>query len=495
MIQNRPGNEKYCYRTNLLLFSFLIHFFSIIPYKSFSQDIPDNIAVLLDELPPLNHKRKGRELIYQYSVGNLKSLAYEDAKKVITELAKRGVGVISFWEKGEKMEFSVEECLRIGRIQQELGLSVVIDASRLLYGFYDDTPASAHINDKGDCFTDSSFSGRVMGCPFSVHRKIPLIKSRVTAFAEAYKAAGLNIDIATADWEIDGPLEWNDAWENSKKCILCRKNVVNINDFISFQAKIRSLRSKLMYECYTTPMLQRFSEALITNYATYPNDGLRYWYDYFEYLQPELPHIKDQEACYRPWYDEFTETGFTLAMPVVYTWYPTYTWYPNYSPDYRWFYNMLKVASNAGESTPSEIPLATFVHWHTTAPPKNPDPGVKQMSQETYQELLWHLLLRGHDILYSWCMRNELATEMFLIQSVYDRSLEYNKWFKYGRPVIFDVPVNESSVISAIKIDNEILVRRTDFDGNTKPVNITIEGIEISVPYRPGDCQVLSLLK
>ncbi len=80
------------------------------------------------------------------------------------------------------------------------------------------------------------------------------------------------------------------------------------------------------------------------------------------------------------WYKEFTETGFTMAMPVVYTWYPTYLWYPAYSSYYRWFYNMLMVGSNGDKSTPSGIPFATFVHWHTTAPPAIPEPVVKQMS-------------------------------------------------------------------------------------------------------------------
>lgn len=471
----------------------LVCLFSIISHRSISQNIPGNIKILLDELPPLSYERGHRELLYQYSVGNLSSLSDEDAKQVIKDLAARGVGVITFWEKGDKTESSVEEGIRIGRIQQELGLSVAIDASRILYGFYDDTPATEHINFKGESFNDSSFAGRVMGCPFTVHKRIPVIRSRVTAYADAYKAAGLIIDIATADWEIDGPHEWNEAWENSKKCKRCIEHVDNLNDFKSFQAIVRSLRSRLMYETYTAPILQRFPEVLITNYATYPNDGWRYWYDFFEYPQFELPHIKDQEALYRPWYDEFTETGFTLAMPVVYTWYPIYDWYPEYSSDYRWFYNMLKVASNAGESTPSGVPLATFVHWHTTAPPENSDPEVKQMSKESYKELLWHMLLRGHDMLYSWCMKDELAIEMTLLQEVYNSSLQYNQWFRSGRPVIFEIPNEETCVISGIKLDDKLLVRRTDFKENTNPVKVTIEGNDILVPYDPGVCQILRL--
>lgn len=243
------------------------------------------------------------------------------------------------------------------------------------------------------------------------------------------------------------------------------------------------------------PLLERYPDALVTNYATYPNDGWRYWYDYFEYPRPELPNREDQQALYRPWYNEFTETGFTMAMPVVYTWYPIFNWYPDYSSDYRWFYNMLKVGSNAGKSTPSGIPIATFVHWHTTSPPENPSPDVKQMTQQSYKELLWHLLLRGTDIFYSWCMREEIATEMSLLQEVYNNSLEYNVWIQSGRPVFFDVPAQEGSVISGLKLNNRVLIRRTDFTDNKKPIKCTIDGINLVVPYKPGECQILNIEK
>jgi hypothetical protein len=133
------------------------------------------------------------------------------------------------------------------------------------------------------------------------------------------------------------------------------------------------------------------------------------------------------------------------------------------------------------------------VHWNTTAPPKEPDPGVIQMSKEAYKELLWHLLLRGHDMLFSWCMRNELADEMTLLQEVYNNSLEYNEWLKSGRPVIFDVPENETCVVSGIKLNDRVLVRRTDFTDNNDPVTVNIDGIDLKVPYKPGSCQVLLL--
>ena len=182
-----------------------------------------------------------------------------------------------------------------------------------------------------------------------------------------------------------------------------------------------------------------------------------------------------------------------MAMPVTYTWYPIYQWYPEYSSDYRWFYNMIKVGSNAGKSTPSGIPIATFVHWQTTAPPEHPDPGLEQMTRQSYKELLWHLLLRGHDMLFSWCRRAKLATEMSLLQEVYNQSLEYNEWIQNGRPITFNVPDQEKSVVSGLKWNDRVLVRRTDFTDYTGPITRSVDGKKLTVPYNPGECQILRL--
>ena len=85
---------------------------------AFSQDIPKNIGILLETLQPLSHDRGNRALIYQYSIGDLSGLSNEDSKFVINELAKRGVGVITFWKKGEAMETCVNEGIRFANLQK-----------------------------------------------------------------------------------------------------------------------------------------------------------------------------------------------------------------------------------------------------------------------------------------------------------------------------------------------------------------------------------------
>lgn len=137
-------------------------------------------------------------------------------------------------------------------------------------------------------------------------------------------------------------------------------------------------------------------------------------------------------------------------MPVAYPWYPIFGWYNFQDPDYRWMYNLLKVASNAGENTPTEIPSIPFVHWHTTVPPPEPDPSVHQFSRHAYRDFLRHMILRGHDSFFMWCMQNELSTEVSLVHEVYSEMAPWMPGLSDWTPLFFDVPATESSVISAL---------------------------------------------
>ena len=259
---------------------------------------------------------------------------------------------------------------------------------------------TAHIDKNGKTFFDDSFGSQKMGCPFTLDFRKKAIREQVEYFADAYLKAGMHVDFVWTDWEIDGPIEFNGAWEASKKCARCCENIPGIENFDEFQRVMREMRSYLQFYAYAEPMKTRFPGILVGNYAVNPHDGYRYWYDYFEKYAEGQPYKADQRAKYRKWYDDFPLTGYTYAMPTLYTWYWTFDWYDFDNPDYRWFYNMLLEGSSVAKSTPAEIPIVSFVRWHTTELPKNPDPDVKQFSAEKYQELLWHLLLRGVDTFY-----------------------------------------------------------------------------------------------
>ena len=453
------------------------------------------VDAVLTATQPLKYPRGGRLLLYLWPLHGLGTTNEAEAVSLLKSLDERGLPVIASWNPAPaRREQSLRDALWLGRLQKKLGLPITVNASSCLNSFCNGDEKTAHIGDDGKPFFDDSFEPkRPMGCPFALGFRHAAIRDQVEFFLDAYQREGLDIHLVFVDWEVDGPIEWNDAWAHSKRCRRCREQIPDIANFAAFQTALRRIRCEMQRECFAGPVLKRFPKTLVGNYAVYPNDGWRYWYDYFEKLAPDAPFKADQRARYRPWFQEFPLTGYTVSMPVVYTWYATPTWYDFANSDYRWFYNLLLVASRSGEHKAAGAPSIPFVHWHTTSPPKDPDPAVTQFSAEKYRELLWHMLLRGHDTLFLWCPRDETAEEVKLLHEVWAASLEYREFLERGKPVLFDVPKEQGPVISAVRLGNRLLVRRTDFWNREVPVTMGVCGQTITVPRMDGRCQILSL--
>jgi len=411
------------------------------------------------------------------------------ALELVRELDRRGVGLVCRWDHN-RFDESLAEALPVARAQKKLGLLVNVDATACLYAFFDGDEKTAHVDAEGKPFWDPSFGKKDMGCPFAIDHRRAEIRGRLERFADAYAREGLSPGFVFADWEIDGPIAWNDAWAASKRCRRCRERIPDIESFLAFQKALYDLRADLQRDVYADPLRRRFPKALVGNYGVYPHDGFRYWYDYFEREEPWYPGIRDQKALYRHWPDEFTGTGYTFAMPVVYTWSRMWKWYDFDHDDYRWFRPMLLEASNAGRHAPPNVPVIAFVHWHTTDPPTPPDPGMKQMSEWAYKELLWHMLLRGTDTFFLWCPAEENAKEVALLHEVWAAAQEYGEFLDKGTPVCFDVPDRPGTVVSGLLLGRRLLVRRTDFGQNDRPVILSVGGKEVNVERGEG-CRVL----
>ncbi|HLF36184.1 MAG TPA: hypothetical protein VI583_18205 [Cyclobacteriaceae bacterium] len=471
-------------------------FFILIQYGCIASDQPDfpeKIRVVLENSKTLQYERGSRLPLYLWPAMDAGEISAPEANRLVDTLNSRGVGLVTSW-KPDNREDVLRQAITIGRAQMESGLEININATDLLYFFYNGDERTAHIDETGRPFWDTSFgSKKDMGCPFAIDFRKNEIRERIEFYLDSYKNNGLSVDFIFADWEIDGPLEVNRAFEASQRCKRCIDHLGKGFTFATFQKRMREMRSYLQYYILSQPVLSRFPEALVGNYAVYPNDGYRYWYDYFEYFVEGQPYRADQNAKYRQWYNDFPLTGYTFAMPVCYTWAPTFTWYDFENTDYRWFYNMLLVASNAGKSTPLSVPIISFVHWHTIHYPLEPDPGIIQMSRESYQELLWHMLLRGTDTFFMWSDESEFPEEVRLVHEVYAEAQQYGEFLEKGIPINFDVPDRPGAVISGLALDDKVLVRRTDFGNNREPVRIMAGTTEISVDELPGKCQLIPL--
>ena len=118
---------------------------------------------------------------------------------------------------------------------------------------------------------------------------------------------------------------------------------------------------------------------------------------------------------------------------------------------------------------------------------------IQQFSENMYQELLWHLLLRGHDTLFMWCPLDQAAQEVRLVHQVYAASLEYKDFLELGVPINFDVPFQPGPVISGIRLGDHLLLRRTDFDDTRTDVTLTVDGFSVEVLRVLGRCMIKSL--
>jgi hypothetical protein len=452
---------------------------------------PSHIQVVLDSTRPLEYDRGGRLPLYLWQAMDPGLQSEEDLEELIMELDKRGVGLISSWNPSDRQK-SLALSLMIAKAQKKLNLLVNINANQCLYSFFNGDEQTVHIDDEGRPFWDESFGKKKMGCPFTLDFRQPYIQEQVEYFVRAFKKADLDVDFVFADWEIDGPIEFNNAHAASKRCKRCRENIKNIDDFEEFQRVLRKIRCRLQRESYAGPMKLNFPGVLAGNYGVYPHDGYRYWYDYYEYYVDGQPCLTDQRAKYRKWYDEFPETEYTFAMPVVYTWQRIFDWYDYADRDYRWFYNMLLVASNAGEHTPAEIPIISFVHWHTIKDDSVNSKAV-QFSEDKYKELLWHMLLRGTDTFFLWCRNEEAAKEIQLVHQVYSQAQQYGEFLSNGKPINFNVPKQPGAVVSGLKLPGRLLVRRTDFAGVSDTVEIIVDNKRIKVEAAPKKCQIISI--
>jgi hypothetical protein len=452
---------------------------------------PPHIQSVFDSTKPLEFDRGDRLPLYIWQAMDPGPLDGKTAEKLVKKLNERGVGLISSWDPRSRRE-SLTKAFTIAKVQKKLGLRVNINATGCLYSFFNGDKRTAHVDDEGKPFWDDSFGKQNMGCPFALDFQIPVVREQVDFFVKEYKRAGLGIDFIFVDWEIDGPIEFNKAQAASRRCRRCRQNIKDIDDFDRFQKILRKLRCQLQRQSYADPVIMNFPKALVGNYGVYPHNGYRYWYDYFEYYVEGQTYQPDQNARYRKWYHEFPETGYTFAMPVVYTWGRIFDWYDYAETDYRWFYNLLLVASNAGENTPAQIPIISFVHWHTVGSGPSGD-KIKQFSSEKYQELLWHMLLRGTDTFFIWCGRQDSPKEIQLVHQVYAKAQQYGRFLSEGTPINFNVPKQPGTVISGLKLENRVLVRRTDFKENDSPVEIIVDSVKIEVPATPGRCQIISL--
>lgn len=468
----------------------------------------DKIDLALNHTQPLEFPRDNRLPLFFWHLRETRTAG--DAR----ELAARGLVAVPSWTRA-----TMENATRIAKIQNKLGLPAYAFAASTGDGFYRDRK-TLHVGEQGNRFADTSHVARQpLGCPFE-KSGWGAVAERIRECVKTYQRAGATLDGLWFDWEGAGPSEWNESWDASKKCVRCRKELgtAGLEDFDVFQRRIREIRSA-MQRMFVDVVHEEFPRANVANYGVYPQGKSRYWWDWYERMVDEaLPARREHRAVYRQWFPEFPLTGFSIGMPVVYGWDRIWAEYEFADVDYRWFYNMLLVFSDAAAHRPEGVPLVPFVNRfvqvltmpgisvlpgesevrggitvsrYEVAPDAPKDTrwvleakrGAVPLSEEKYRELLWHIWLRGADGMYVWCREGDMRRELVPAHEVYAAALEYREFLEKGEPVTFEVPATAGPVVSALRLGGRILVRRTDFgDGPQRDVQLEVDGKVVAVP-------------
>ncbi|HEY8666876.1 MAG TPA: hypothetical protein VIL86_09435 [Tepidisphaeraceae bacterium] len=450
---------------------------------------------MVAELPALKTPHGTHLPLFVWEAGDVPLADEAAAEQLLKDLDARGIAVYSSWNPagGDK---ALADNIKFAKLQQKLGLIVAVNANSVLQNIYGGQKPEdvGHLDADGKPFMDNSQTFIQLGCPFRIEGRIEAIRKQTDAIVKAYKDAGVPIGFTFADFEFDGPLEWGKGWDCSKKCKVCREKIKDIEDFTAYQKAVREQRAKLQKQAYAEPILKASADALVGNYGVYPNDGFRYWFDFFEKDPPEgAPTKAEGKAKIRPWSQEFPLTGFTYAMPVEFIRFRAHEWYDFDNMDYRWFRSVMLTVNNAGKSAPAGTPVVAWVHSGMMDAPPKADPAIKPINDGKYQEFLFHAMMRHHDSFFCFASGLDAVGEMMLVQAVYGNAMEYRDYLEKGEVVSWDLPEKPGPVISAIKLGNSLLVRRTDFTDDKEPVTLKIGDKTISVPRADGKCQVIPL--
>ena len=86
-----------------------------------------------------------------------------------------------------------------------------------------------------------------------------------------------------------------------------------------------------------------------------------------------------------------------------------------------------------------------------------------------------------------------MEPEVTPVHEVWAAALAHKAFLDDGVPLTFDVPAQPGPVVSALRLGDRVLVRRTDFGQTAGDVELQVDGKALQVKPAPGVCQVLAL--
>jgi len=79
-----------------------------------------------------------------------------------------------------------------------------------------------------------------------------------------------------------------------------------------------------------------------------------------------------------------------------------------------------------------------------------------------------------------------MAQEIKVVHEVFVESLKFNDFILNGKVVLWNVPEEPDTVLSALELKNKLLVIRTDFNDKPEELKIKINGRTVKIPLVSG---------
>ena len=283
----------------------------------------------------------------------------------------------------------------------------------------------------------------------------------IRATLRAYKAAGVNVDGAWLDWEVE-PLEWSPKrWEQARACTRCQSLLPRgvLDSVEHYSAFITAFRADLFSAYVAAPILEMYPGIPVTDWAAVVST-------------PDIP----TGSCWGNRQVRPRDLGlFTAANPVVYgnTIYYEFHWMTNWAypldmPHMDRVYTrfMLAQMSLNAANLARTAPWKHCIPWVCRYCPDLEDEKVPILSRGRYREILRHTWLRGADSMQVFNEPRPRHPEIYLEEledavAVYDEMLAYRPFLEHGAIMNTAIPeVTDNGVIwSGLRLENEALLR------------------------------------
>jgi hypothetical protein len=79
------------------------------------------------------------------------------------------------------------------------------------------------------------------------------------------------------------------------------------------------------------------------------------------------------------------------------------------------------------------------------------------------------------------------------VHQVYSEAQRYGEFLSNGKPINYNVPKQPGAVVSGLRLQDRVLVRRTDFTKAGDTLEIIVDNRRIKVEKVPGQCQIITV--